>query len=103
MKTLSVSEHILYVFSTWRAWLPPRHKRLLLDWLVRQNGYLIIQAIQAIQPIHKVLSTCIKIRFVMDNYEMMSWLLIGTLLVIALFPHLNKTVAYLKSKRLSPS
>ena len=43
------------------------------------------------------------IRFAMDYYEMMSWLLIGTLLLIALFPHLNKTVAYLKSRRLSPS
>lgn len=44
-----------------------------------------------------------QLRFAMDYYELMSWLLVGTLLVIAVFPHLNKTVAYLKSRRLSPS
>jgi MFS transporter, DHA2 family, multidrug resistance protein len=43
------------------------------------------------------------IRFAMDYYEIMSWLLVATLLMIALFPRLNKTVAYLKSRRLSPS
>lgn len=44
-----------------------------------------------------------QLRFAMDYYEMMSWLIVGTLLLIALFPYLNKTTAYLKSRRLSPA
>jgi hypothetical protein len=44
-----------------------------------------------------------QLRFAMDYYELMSWLLVATLLVIALFPYLNKTTAYLKSRRLSPA
>lgn len=43
-----------------------------------------------------------QLRFGMDYYEMMSWLLIGTILFIALFPYLNRTALYLKSKVLAP-
>lgn len=43
------------------------------------------------------------LRFAMDYYEMMALLLILTLILVALFPYLNKTVVYLKSKTLTPS
>lgn len=43
------------------------------------------------------------LRFAMDYYEIMAWLLIGTILFIAMFPYLNKTVVYLRSRILSPA
>ncbi|MES2064684.1 MAG: beta-carotene 15,15'-monooxygenase [Bacteroidota bacterium] len=45
----------------------------------------------------------IQIRFAMDYYELMSIMLIITLLLIALFPYLNRTAAYLRSRRLAPA
>lgn len=44
-----------------------------------------------------------QLRFAMDYYELMSYLIIGILLLIALFPYLNKTKVYLRSRRLSPA
>lgn len=44
-----------------------------------------------------------QLRFAMDYYELMSLLIVGTLLLIALFPYLNRTVVYLRSRRLSPA
>jgi len=44
-----------------------------------------------------------QLRFSMDYYEMMTWVLLGTLLLIALFPYLNRTMVYLRSRRLSPA
>lgn len=62
---------------------------------------------QTLKAANKVLVSTLNgqthLRFGMDYYEMMSWLLVATLLLIALFPHLNRTVAYLRSRRLSPS
>lgn len=43
------------------------------------------------------------VRFAMDYYEMMIWLLMAFLLLILLFPYLNRTALYLKSRRLSPA
>ncbi|WP_431609187.1 beta-carotene 15,15'-monooxygenase [Chryseobacterium sp. 'Rf worker isolate 10'] len=43
------------------------------------------------------------VRFAMDYYEMMVWLLAASLLLILLFPYLNRTALYLKSRRLSPA
>jgi MFS family permease len=43
-----------------------------------------------------------QLRFAMDYYELISWLCIGMLLLIVLFPYLNKTVVYLKAKGLAP-
>lgn len=43
------------------------------------------------------------VRFAMDYYEMMVWLLSGSLLLIILFPYLNRTVLYLRSRKLSPA
>lgn len=44
-----------------------------------------------------------QIRFAMDYYETVAYLLIGTILLIAIFPSLNRTVVYLRSRRLSPA
>lgn len=43
------------------------------------------------------------LRYGMDYYSLMAALIVVTLLVIALFPYLNRTVVYLRSKRLSPA
>lgn len=43
------------------------------------------------------------LRYAMDYYELMSWLLVGTILLIAMVPYLNKTVIYLRSRILSPA
>lgn len=51
----------------------------------------------------KAVNTQSQIRFGMDYYELMSWLLVGTLLLIALFPYLNRTVVYLRSRILVPA
>ncbi|ATN04796.1 beta-carotene 15,15'-monooxygenase [Chryseobacterium indologenes] len=61
----------------------------------------------AVKAAHKILVAKINIqdhvRFAMDYYEMMVWLLFASLLLIILFPYLNRTVLYLKSRRLSPA
>jgi hypothetical protein len=44
-----------------------------------------------------------QIRFAMDYYEWMAIMLIGTILSIAIFPSINRTVVYLRSRRLSPA
>jgi MFS family permease len=44
-----------------------------------------------------------QLRFAMDYYELISCFIIATLLLIALFPYLNRTVVYLRSKRLGPA
>lgn len=44
-----------------------------------------------------------QIRFAMDYNELMVWMLAGVILLIALFPYLNRTAVYLKSSRLSPA
>lgn len=43
------------------------------------------------------------LRYAMDYYTIMIWILFGTLLLIIVFPYLNKTVVYLRSKVLSPA
>ncbi|WP_228434565.1 efflux MFS transporter permease [Chryseobacterium indologenes] len=61
----------------------------------------------AVKAAHKILVAKINIqdhvRFAMDYYEMMVWLLFASLLLIIIFPYLNRTVLYLKSRRLSPA
>lgn len=62
---------------------------------------------QAAKASHKLLVNSIngqgQLRFAMDYYELMSLLIVGTLLLIALFPYLNRTAVYLKSRKLSPA
>ncbi|WP_291937965.1 beta-carotene 15,15'-monooxygenase [Chryseobacterium sp.] len=43
------------------------------------------------------------VRFAMDYYEMMVWLLSASLLLIIVLPYVNRTALYLKSRRLSPA
>ncbi len=43
-----------------------------------------------------------QLRFAMDYYELLAWLIVGILLLIVLFPYLNKTVVYLRSRWLAP-
>lgn len=49
------------------------------------------------------INTQTHLRFAMDYYERMCWLLLATLLLIALFPYLNRTMVNLRSKQLSPA
>lgn len=44
-----------------------------------------------------------QIRYAMDYYEWMAYVIIATILLIAIFPSLNKTRVYLRSRRLSPA
>jgi len=43
------------------------------------------------------------LRYAMDYYELMFWLLVATILLISMVPYLNKTVIYLRSRLLSPA
>ncbi len=62
---------------------------------------------QAAKAAHKLLVQGVngqgQLRFAMDYYELMAWLIVGMLLLVALFPYLNRTVVYLRSRRLSPA
>lgn len=43
-----------------------------------------------------------QLRFALDYYQMISWLLLGVLLMIILSPHINRTIINLGSKRPAP-
>lgn len=43
-----------------------------------------------------------QIRYTMDYFEMISWILIFTITLVALFPYINRTVIYLRSDRPAP-
>jgi len=62
---------------------------------------------KAVKAAHKLLVGRMNVqdhvRFAMDYYEMMAGLLAVSLLLIFLFPYLNRTALYLKSRRLSPA
>nr|WP_236023430.1 beta-carotene 15,15'-monooxygenase [Chitinophaga chungangae] len=77
--------------------------------LQKQSEHLLARGImpgQTVKASHKLLIGGVngqgQLRFAMDYYELMSWLILATLLLIALFPYLNRTVVYLRSRRLSP-
>lgn len=86
-----------------------------IDPVVRQNfhtqsRHLMAKGMppgQAVKASHKLLVQGIngqgQLRFAMDYYELMCWLIVGTLLLIVLFPYLNRTVVYLRSRSLSPA
>ncbi|PWV57046.1 beta-carotene 15,15'-monooxygenase [Chitinophaga sp. S165] len=86
-----------------------------IDPMVRQTRHIRVTNLlakglthaQSIKASNKLLVRDIngqtQLRFAMDYYELMSWLLIGIILLIALFPYLNRTVVYLRSRRLSPA
>ncbi|WP_423735608.1 beta-carotene 15,15'-monooxygenase [Chitinophaga caseinilytica] len=78
--------------------------------LQEQAGHLAARGLahaQSVKGAHKMLVADInrqgQLRFAMDYYEMMAVLIMSTLLLIALFPYLNRTTAYLRSRRLSPA
>ncbi|PSK91212.1 beta-carotene 15,15'-monooxygenase [Taibaiella chishuiensis] len=62
---------------------------------------------RAAKAAHKLLTGNLngqdQLRFAMDYYELIGGLIVVTLLLIALFPYLNRTTAYLRSRRLSPA
>jgi len=83
---------------------------IAMQTLQRQEHHLWAKGLshdQAGKAAHKLLVGSInrqgQLRFAMDYYELMSWLIVGTLLLIAVFPYLNRTVVYLRSRRLSPA
>jgi len=43
-----------------------------------------------------------QIRYAMDYYEMISWMLVFTITLVALFPYINRTVIYLRSDQPAP-
>jgi hypothetical protein len=51
----------------------------------------------------KHLNTQTQIRFAMDYYEMMAIFLLIIMVLIAIFPYINRTRVYLRSRRLSPA
>ncbi|MGH1516506.1 beta-carotene 15,15'-monooxygenase [Chryseobacterium sp. JK1] len=80
------------------------------NFLHRQGSKLIARGMpedRAAKAAHKLLVGRMNVqdhvRFAMDYYEIMVWLLAGFLLLIFLFPYLNRTALYLKSRRLSPA
>jgi len=80
------------------------------QYIRKQAGKLMQKGMshgQAAKASHKLMVGGIngqgQLRFAMDYYELMSWLIVGTLLLIALFPYLTRTTAYLRSRRLSPA
>ncbi|AZA83188.1 beta-carotene 15,15'-monooxygenase [Chryseobacterium lactis] len=80
------------------------------NFLHRQTGKLTAKGMledHAVKASQKLLIGKVNIqnhvRFAMDYYEMMVWLLAGVLLLIFIFPYLNRTALYLKSRRLSPA
>ena len=62
---------------------------------------------QAVKGAEKTLVTNLNhqshIRFGIDYFEIMSWVILATLIVIAFFPYINRTVVQLKSKDLAPA
>ncbi|RRJ90996.1 beta-carotene 15,15'-monooxygenase [Paenimyroides tangerinum] len=43
------------------------------------------------------------LRYAMDYYEMMSWIILGMIVLVICTPYINKTLVYLKSKTLVPA
>jgi hypothetical protein len=77
--------------------------------ILNRSNYLISKGIStdvAEKLSHKLLIGRVniqgQIRFAMDYYEMISILLMMTLLVIALFPYINKTIIHLRSDQPAP-
>ena len=43
------------------------------------------------------------LRYAMDYYEMMSWIILAMIVLVICTPYINKTLVYLKSKTLVPA
>lgn len=61
----------------------------------------------AVKGAHKLLISGVnkqdQLRFAMDYYEMIAWVIVVILILIALSPYLSKTIVRLKSKKLAPA
>jgi hypothetical protein len=91
-------DHLTKVDPTALQGLAARTGKLLHHGMARKQsakgaGKLLIEAVNKQG----------QIRFAMDYYELMALMLIAVLLLIAIFPSLNKTVVYLRSRRLTPA
>lgn len=109
------------IINYFELWGKSRHYNAFQDHLTwvdpmvrlnyqKQSAYLAARGMapgQAAKASHKLLIGGVngqgQLRFAMDYYELMCWVIVGTLLLIALFPYLNRTVVYLRSRRLSPA
>lgn len=80
------------------------------DYLHKQTSKLTARGMledHAVKASNKLLVSRMNVqdhvRFAMDYYEIMVWLLAAFLLLIILLPYLNRTALYLKSRSLSPA
>jgi hypothetical protein len=93
-------------FQDHLTWTDPMVKQYLHKQSARLTNQSLAQELST-KASHKLLvngvNTQGQLRFAMDYYELISCLIVGTLLLIALFPYLNRTTAYLRSRRLSPA
>lgn len=96
-------------FSAFQDYLT-RSNPVVKQRLASQTQQLISRGMpsgKAVKGAHKLLNQAVntqsQIRYAMDYYEIMAYVLMATILLIVFFPSLNRTVIYLKSKRLSPS
>lgn len=78
--------------------------------LQHQSNMLIENGLHAglsSKAAHKLLINSLhkqdQLRFAMDYYELIAWIIVGILLLIALSPYLSKTIIRLRSKNLSPA
>lgn len=68
------------------------------------NGIKQSQSVNASKKLLiNAVNTQSQLRFAMDYYEIIAWLIIVTLLFISLFPYLNRTIIYLRSSKLAPA
>jgi DHA2 family multidrug resistance protein len=53
--------------------------------------------------LNRSVHTQTQLRYAMDYYEMISWLILGIILLIALYPYLNRTIVNVKSNQPAPA
>jgi hypothetical protein len=82
---------------------------VVLSSMLKQRDFLIHKGLtteSASQITNKLLVKHVdvqgQIRFAMDYFEMISWLLVFTLLLISMFPYINRTIVYLRKDQPAP-
>jgi DHA2 family multidrug resistance protein len=53
--------------------------------------------------LNRAVSTQTQLRYAMDYYELISWLILGIIIVIALYPYLNRTTVNVKANQPAPA
>lgn len=88
------------------TWMNPVVKKVLSSNMDKLSSRGLTQG-QVVKGTEKLLVQAMnrqnQLRFGMDYYELMSWVLVGTILFIAFAPYLNRTAVLLKSKILTPA